>query len=288
MFRNVSIPMAGGLGDILMYYCEGDLGYFKGIKQRWPDITTKVLTYSVSDQVHHLFAHHPFVDVHEHCPWPQGGISGPLETYALGHAHPAPPNGGGWTWLSKHDKSLYDLTSVRDPFYLDLGEAEVAAYLEERPPYVVVHPFAGSPDRDLASRREINFPRMIRALADNCHVVLLGGSSYRGDQARRIVESAELPWHANLTNLVNHCSVRLHAHVTSKASKFIGTVSAYNCVAQQYQVPSQLWTTPRNAQLMRIEKNGVFMLMRENDADVISWDHMPEDPISEMVRFARS
>lgn len=272
--------MAGGLGDILMYYSEGDHAYLKALKTERADgkeTTTKVITYSVSDQVYKLFEHHPYIDVKDHRPFAPDLRDTSLEDYAARHA------GAGFHPITPYVRNQLSKES-RPPFYLDPSEADLAAHIIGTGPYIAIHPFAGAPDRDLAS--QVRLDGILAKLCETQCVVMLGGSSYRLDRDVPMPERSVWSKRPNLFDLVNVGTVRLHAHMTAKAAKFIGTASAYNCVAHQHRVPTQLWTNATNRKCIATEPHGIFAMVRDQGTAVHYFDQMPANPAAEMIAFA--
>lgn len=252
-------PMAGGLGDILAYYLEGQLGYFPALKR--VGAQTMVRTWSCSDQVVDLFSYNPYVGV---------VIDRPFQQHV----------GDFFQW-AQHQERVFRLMSEAEQncapweqpvFYLNSEERDRLTDIEAGAPYVAVHPFAGQVDR------RIDGAEIVRAAQEHTRVIMLGGNSHRND--RPIIERFDR-FHPNVVSLVNKYSVRLQAAVVERASKFIGSVSAYNSVAAHFKVPSLIFGSPTNRQQMQ-NPVGVFAKMRDNNAQIHYRDQRLDIP--ELVR----
>lgn len=245
-------PIAGGIGDLLTYYLEGELGYFEALVRSGE--RTRVVVWSDSDQARAIFARNPWIDSIDVRPFrPVAGLTDTFRDYAQ-------KTTPGARLLRDDDRRV---PWKRPPFFLDPQETDLEAALRAWEPYVAVHPFAGEPERSLA---KTSLPRAIVDIAAlNGRVVVLGGDSMRG--ARRIFEQNLDISHPNVISLVNRGSVRLHALAASRAAKFIGTMSCYNCVAQSFGVPALVYASARNRIDMMVG-GSVFAKMRANGTPV--------------------
>lgn len=252
-------PMAGGLGDILAYYLEGQLGYFPALKR--VGARTMVRTWSCSDQVDDLFSYNPHVDA--------------LVTRPF-HQHV----GDFYQWAQRQERTFRLMSEAEQncatweqpAFYLNDTEYEFLQDTEAGAPYVAVHPFAGRVERRLDAAE------IVHAAAEHMRVIVLGGDSRRNGEP--IVERFDR-FHWNVVSVVNKCSIRLQASIVKRASKFIGSVSAYNSVAAHFKVPSLIFGSAANRQQMQ-NPVGVFAKMQENNAQIYYQDQRPDIP--ELVR----
>lgn len=263
-------PIAGGLGDVLSYYLEGELGYFRALRSA--GVRTKVVVWSVSDQVESLFQFNPHVSVLDVRPFAAvDGMTTGFRNYAQN--------------LEPDFKLMTDAQHAATPwarpsFYFSPEEAVAARDIANAEPYVAIHPFAGRPERSLA---RVGIARqVVSAAAKWGRVVVLGGNSHRrnGGVSLDLREGFDFE-HPNVINLVNKFSVPLQAHVASRATKFIGSISCYNCVAQACGVPALVFGSTANRKDMA-SGGSVFKKMRDNGTPVHYLDRRPD--VSEIVR----
>jgi hypothetical protein len=268
-------PIAGGLGDVLTYFLDGELGYFRAAKRL--GYTTKVVVWSVSDQARSVFEGHPDIDeIDMRAFAPVAHMTDIFRSYAASVVPQA---------RLMTDTERAEIPWVRPEFHLTPDEAEIARRIEAGAPYVAVHPFAGKPERDLV-RAGIARSVVEAAASDGRRVVVLGGDSLRN--GRPIKESFESN-NPNVISLVNKFSVRLQAHVASRAAKFIGSVSCYNCVAQSCGVPALVFGSAGNRYDMT-HGGSVFKKMRDNGTPVHYLDRRPDlfgDLVREFCRDCR-
>lgn len=263
-------PIAGGIGDLLTYYLEGELGYFESLVRSGR--RTKVVVWSDSDQARSVFEHNPWITEIDVRPFrPVAGLTDGFR----GYAQQTTP---GDRLISEDDPAM---KWRRPDFFLHPDEYPLMSELLAAEPYVAVHPFAGQPERSLA---KTGLARVIvETAAKHGRVVVLGGNSVRG--ATNIFEGYDIP-HPNVISLVNRGSVRLHALAASRARKFIGAMSCYNCVAQTFGVPALVYASVRNRRDMAVG-GSVFAKMRANGTPVHYLDDAASfkaDIVREFVR----
>jgi ADP-heptose:LPS heptosyltransferase len=252
MTERIFVPMAGGLGDILSYYLHSELGCFSAAKAA--GYTTAVKLWAVNNQSAELFRHCPQVD--HVLTQPFGPARGKTDEFRAWAAEGEPD----FRLMTDGERDSFWYEKPR--FYLSPEEGEIAREIEAAGPYVAVHPFAGGAARSLA-KHGLARP-IISEAAKYGRVVVLGGSSNRNDGlvSMRLLEQYK-PFDINETSLVGLYSVRLHAHIASKAKAFIGSVSAYNCVAHWSDVPALVFGSPDNRRAVERGDGAVFAKMRE-------------------------
>lgn len=268
--EKIFAPMAGGLGDILSYYLDGELGCFAAAKAAGYETAVKV--WAVNNQSADLFRFNPHVDHTLVEPFGPA-LVGKTDDFRPWAAAMTP------TFRLMTDGERESLWYEKPRFYLSPEEGDVAMDIEAGAPYVAIHPFAGAPARSLAKH---NLAQTITALAaEKTRVVLLGGDSNRnnGRVSMRLIERIEIPHpHPNVINLVGQHSVRLHAHVASKAKAFIGGVSAFNCVAHSCKIPALVFGSPDNRRAMQNGEGAVFAQMREQGTEIHYLDRRIDYP----------
>lgn len=265
-------PMAGGLGDILTNYLDGELGYFPALKRI--GATTAVKMWCVNPAAPELFRHYPHVDLVLSEPFAlAAGKTDDFRAWA---------QAGERRFRLMSDPERTCATWERQPFYLSPEEATMAASIEALAPYVVVHPFAGRPERSLSAAGVTR--NVIKEAAKHYPVVVLGADSTRNDgrALTALTERFEINHPVlltflmgNVVSLVNQFSIRLHAHVASRAARFIGSVSCFNSVAQACGVRSLVFGSTTNRRDMRIGGD-VFAKMRTNGTAVHYLDQGPK------------
>lgn len=273
MIREPAIfaPMAGGLGDILQYYLDGEFGHFPALKAKGATLAVKL--WCVCNKAPDLFAHHPAVDHILTQPFP----------------HVARLTDGFRPFASRTEKTFRLMTDwererapwERQPFYLSADEKHHAERVESLGPYIAVHPFAGRPERSVAKAGFAD--AIIRKAAEYFPVVVLGGNSNRNDGLKVAIFEKWDDECPNVVSLVNKGSVRLHAHVASKATKFIGSVSCYNCVAHSCDVPALVFGSYGNRRDMKIG-GSVFKKMRDRATPIHYLDQLKESDVPAIVR----
>ncbi len=274
MGDHVLTVTTGGLGDIFLATLHPDarklghpdeVGYFKALKEHDPETRTKVRMWCHNDQGGELFRYNPYVDEvdfhHE-----------PPDSFTVRKAQNDPP----FRLLSDRDRAT--LQWERPGFYLDPAEQAIAATIIAGGSFVVVHPFAGDKRRVWS----FDIDAALRALCGaGVRVVLVGGSGHRAGYSW-LSETVGVE-HPLLTNLLNQHTARLHGFLTSQASKFIGTMSAYNGVAATFGVPSLVFAIPEAAAIIARNNLSIWPLMRS--ARMV-YGRVP-DPVRVIVDFAK-
>lgn len=260
MTEKIFTPMAGGLGDILSYYLDGELGHFAAAKAAGYETAVKV--FAVNNQSAELFRFNPHVDHALVEPFGPA-LVGMTENFRPWAAENEP------TFRLMTDGERESLWKTQPEFYLSPEERDAAMEIEAGGPYVAIHPFAGAPARSLA-KHNLSLP-IITAAAYHTRVVVLGGDSNRnnGRVSQRLIERITIPQpHRNVVNLVGSYSVRLHAEIARNAKAFIGGVSAFNCVAHSCKIPALVFGSPDNRRSMERGEGAVFAQMRDQGTEM--------------------
>jgi len=213
------VPICGGLGDVFVrYLMPGDCGYVADLKRREPQARVVCQLMSTNPQSAAFLV--PWVDDVVYQPW-DGDYRGFLARTRAGRI----------------DQRLY--TWERPPIALTEEERRLADSVE---PFVAIHPFAGTLNRDWRSR--VDLVALVNALCDaGLTVVMLGGSSRRTDgeagrtTVTQLIEQFDMD-RPGLVNMVNRQSVRLQAYMATRAARFIGSFSCYHCAAFAVDVPA--------------------------------------------------
>ncbi len=258
----VNLWYAAGLGDILMSYASlaSESGLVLSFQEQYPDVRLRAVICTVSDSVPDLFAHCPhFSEVSYH-------------TWVTWHEQVKRDQAQGHPYLA--DLNHSHLPPRRLPFYLSEEEKEAAASIDARP-YVGVHFFAGSAERNWFQRIQGDgASRVIRAILERgLDVALLGGSSKRQEGERIDDLHEHFPCaHAGVHNLLGRYSVRLHAHLASRAVALVGTMSCYVSLGTQFVRPSFVVLPPFLRPWFQREDGGVFRDLARQGAALNFWD----------------
>ena len=225
------ISYRGGVGDVLLAYLrEGsEAGYVAALRGREPGAFVRCALMATTPDACNLFAGGATFDELVARPWDGDGLRFAAEAFA-GFAQV--PRSGEWRrpWLPLHEDEL-----------------ALSNDLEAGGGFVALHPYAGTPNRRLWGN--VDVPEIVDAIAvAGNRVVVLGGSCSRR-QGRGTVE--ELTLHESCTiagnrvlNLVGRASLRLQAHLASRARRFVGSFSAFFCGALACGVPSFVVAPP--------------------------------------------
>jgi hypothetical protein len=206
-------PDHGGMGDVLVhcFRAGSDLGYFKALKARG-DRTRLILT-SHRPYMNDLFTGNPYIDTMDRNVGDRG------------------------QWLSDQEKAT--LTWERPEFYPDDTEKAVIQYFPTN--YIAIHPWSTQPRKVLP----LDLHGLIEPLCAKSRPVVLLGGTYRGqyysgrpDDFRTCIEEFTGFEHPLFLNATNKLSVRAQVLLASRAAKFIGSQSAFACVAEIFGVPS--------------------------------------------------
>lgn len=251
----VFLPKAGGIGDLMLWMLErgSPCGYLKSLKENYPDVQIKVLTFCHNAQARTLFEGNPWIDHVECKPFDPLWGSEHIDQYQVY------VDDDGVVWHKFHHHEWPGLHWSQPSFFLSDEESKLVERYRETP-YIAFHPFAGSDDRTLESR--VSVAATIDAIAARGKRVVIVGLKDR--------------------------SVALDAVLTSRAEKFIGTLSCFNCVAAVSRVPTLAFAFPEVRGWLENDHHGIYMLMRNNRARVLFWDEMPDDLYAKIGEWAVS
>jgi hypothetical protein len=247
------VPIRGGLGDaILKYMLPGDCGRIEALRRIDPDAIVRCDLVSTNEHSAEFLA--PIFDSVDYRPWsdevtrrPGNAISETIE------------------W-------------IRPEIWLDDDERALANSIGQ---CVVLHPFAGTQNREWASR--VRLDALIDSLIDlGKVVVLLGGTSTR-DQ-RKITESFAME-RPGLVNMINRQSVRLQAHMAATAAAFVGSFSCYHCAAFATERPA-LVLASSEFKMFFSNRHPVYGTMIERDCTQIHFfeDNGMHDRIVDFIK----
>lgn len=264
------IALKGGLGDLLLGYLMpgSESGYLAELKAAEPSAFVRCAIMSTASNGADFFSECPWFDEIIFADW-------------------------DGEWRGFRDRALTGYSRIESavrtwrqpPIFLKADETGFKA------PYVVLHPFAGTPNRDWRGK-VIDIKRLIDALCDaGLQVVLLGGNSLRR-QGRQAPVSTALTEQfdyerSGLTNLINRASVRLQAYLTTRASCFIGTLSSYHCAALAVGIPAFVLTCADLAGFVSTVHPVYGRMSERPHAHFAFLQDLPHDVISQMVGFSR-
>lgn len=263
----VAISYRGGVGDLLLAHLrEGSAaGRVQALRREHPGAFVRLaIMPTVADAVG-LFAGAPEVDELVYRPWDGSGSA--FEGAACAGFFRMPE---GLAW-------------ERPQIPLSPDEAEQAEALEAGEGFVVLHPFAGTDDRDW--RGKLEAAAVARAIvAAGWRVVVLGGSTIRREGRGEVREVSrpelaafEIP---GVVNLVDRASLRLQAHLATRARRFVGAFSSFHCAALACGVPAYL-VAPAALRAFFEGEHPVYGRLADRADSVI--DYFGEERIAEEV-----
>ncbi len=240
---NLYVQMIGGIGDLLIYMMKPNspLGYFPALKARGD--TTLVVAHANTDAAAVLFERLPYVDHLRFRGHSKRIDTAPGETFHL---------------LKRYD----DLHWEPPHLVLDDEEQRILADLVCGR-YIAVHLTASLPEK-----MPPGYERLLDRLREvnrTIPVVLLGvetdddGPPVKGNRAAGIRSMRG-------DFIVLPPKLRLHVAVAQCASKFIGTLSCFNCAAQLAAVPSFVLVN------RSLQEPNVYRMMERNRAIVAPWN----------------
>ena len=271
--KKYATVMGGGLGDVILSYLTLHPTYLADLKRREPDSFVRVAAYTVNRNA--------VIEFLRFCPWIDELVvadwKGNYDEYVADILD-------GFIDI---DKLRSELKSIIPTIFLSPTEEQILSELTSEP-YVAFHPFAGTPERDW--RGGIDLINVIDRICDaGQRVILLGGSSVRVEGCNVCSLREKLLYQRpGLINLVNKYTVRLHASLATKAARFIGSVSCYNCAAAAMKVPSLLVTHAGNRPFFESRAGGIFSTCVDNDAKIYYLDQLPQDLPYIIEKFIQS
>ncbi len=226
-----AVAYRGGIGDALFAYLRegGEAGYVAALREREPGAFVRCALMATTPDACGLFAGAAAFDELIARPWDGDGAA--FATEAAAGFSPI-PRAGQWR---------------RPGFPLDGVERRLAGDLEAGGGFVALHAFAGTANRVLWGA--VAVPEIVDAIAaTGTRVVLLGGSCARregrGAVTEHALEEACTLAGNRVLNLVGRASLRLQAHLASRARAFVGSFSAFYCAAHACGVPSFIVAPP--------------------------------------------
>ena len=285
------LTFGGGLGDIILSYLMLESGYIKSLKEREPNCKIRAAIMSHNPNVVEFFAHTLAIDEIFYKPWDgnpfdffrySGDGCTPMEITGQSTNVCAPIARG-----LELNPTLGGLSYERPEIYMDEEEIEVARDILSGGKFIVLHPFAGAAHRNM--ERSFDLIKVIDALCDaGVRVVVVGGTSNRIEGSETTLVE-ELSYERDgLVNLVNKHSVRLHAYLTTRAHRFIGTMSCYSCAAIPFKVPCLVFADVHRSQAPKgFPWNGIMDLYNKNETKLYHFDQLPKDIFERIVRFAK-
>lgn len=301
MSKTYLLTYGGGFGDVLLSYLILETGYIKALKEREPDCKIRVAIMSHNPVSRSIFEHHPLIDEILYEDWnenrkkeffrqtSEGCVTiespGLVENFGL---VPGSVQCCASTKSTELHLMLKDLTYEQPTIYLIPEEQKIADDIVSCGKFVAFHPFGGYLPRSWQGKVDIK--KVIDDLCDvGVRVILLGGSSDRiTDHKQRLIEEFDYE-RPGLVNLVNKHSMMLHSYVCSKADKFIGTMSCYNCVAVAYKIPILFLTIQGDESHMcspiTDQWAGITNLLKKSRAQVYFFGKLPADLTDKIVTF---
>lgn len=239
---------AAGLGDCFIRY----FGLIPGQFQAWgklasmkerTDCYIKAVLPVHNSAIIDFLRYHPFIDELQTM-----GYRPDWETWAVAL------EADGWTGL---DEELIPYS--QPPVYLGPGDEEWFSVTTKNYPYIVVHPYAGIPDRgllDFLDFTDMPYP-----------VFVIGGSSFRseGVSSTYLDEFMPIGIKGSYTDLTGICNARRACMLIDRAEHFHGSFSAYAWAAIGCETPATIYLPddyPNDDHTKLITKLGVKLRRR--------------------------
>ena len=290
------LTYGGGFGDVILSYLMLETGYIKALKEREPDCKIRVAIMSHNPASPFIFEYNLLIDEILYRDWDNN----PKEFFkqvsegciTIGSPGSSQCCDSSRCWTHELHATLKDLTYEQPLIYLTPEEQKIADDIIAGGSFVAFHPFGGHPPRSWQGKVDIK--KVIDELCNaGVRVVLLGGSSDRiVVHKQKLIEQFDYE-RPGLVNLVNKHSMMLHSYVCSKAVKFVGTMSCYNCVAVAYKIPILFITQQEEDEFFMnspINKQwaGITNLLKKSKAQVYFFGKLPTDLIDRIVKFCKT
>jgi len=231
----------GGIGDILLGMMKpgSHLGYFPALKARGD--STMLSVHANTDAAIQLLERLPYVD-HIQFRAKTLRIDGPPDYQVLR------------TWA--------DLPWQQPQLALDDEEQSILADIA-RKPYIAVHMAAAqsnrvppNPEKLLAGLATIGRPTVLLGVETNDDGLSVSGNRVEGIRSKL----------AGTPHILLPPKLRLHVAVAQRATKFIGTVSCFNCAAQLAHVPSFILVN------RSCKDPPIYDMMAKNGVHIEAWN----------------
>lgn len=276
MTDKVYFRLGGGFGDTIRWYFRGEgyWNYLKPLKEKYPNIKTKVISCCHNSQVLDMIEYNPYLDFIENYGWTPDGR---YEKYKK-----------DYTWIQKTPELLRDLEPSRPKLYLAAEDHKIVDPILSAGPYVTIHPFAGLPDRIVFPVNQ--YPRLIDELIDQhgYNVVVLGSDHARiNEKTLQHYPETFMYQRKGLFNLVNQTNGRVSVQLVRKCARFIGTWSCYVCAAWVSNKHSVMIAKPRHRKRLR-EVFSTHWTKRGDCREIYiedkqDWDHIRTKIIEETL-----
>ena len=243
---NLYTQMIGGIGDILLAMMKpgSPLGYFPALKARGD--TTMIVAHANTDETEALFKGLPHVD---HLRFRGKSLkidTAPGEHFAL---------------LKNYDGLEWEPPQL----VLDETEQRILGVLTEQP-YVAVHVAASlpekippAPERLLLGLRDANIRTVLLGIESTDNLPAVAGNRQQGFRAETVKEGRRR--HILIPPLL-----RLHVAAAMHATKFIGTLSCFNCAVQLAAVPSFVLVN------RSLQEPNIYRMMHTNGAIIAPYN----------------
>lgn len=281
--HKVGLSGLGGMGDIYKWYClqsnAHGWGYLESLKERYPKTQVMALICSTNPHAIDLLEHNPYIDVIEYYAWPvnnKGNLLPPGQLH-LGQIL----NKRGYPPMKILQMKKLGLEPKKCIIHLDeTDNKELDKIIKVAGRYIVVHPFASVPERQVTDTKDYN--KLINKLVKDfdCNVVILGKSYHRSftSQGKLTSYSKEETIEVDnprIFNLVNKTNTRVAIKIVQGASGFVGVHSCFSCIAASEKIKTVVLSNNQNCkiaqQMMRTwwTKHNNFSIINVNKQ---AWD----------------
>lgn len=151
-------------------------------------------------------------------------------------------------------------------------------------PYVVLHPFAGDPDRSLLATLGLTrLNQVINQITDQgWRVVVVGGSSLRLENRVTDLREHFESTNPSVTNLVGK-PLRVQLAIASKAGRYLGSFSSFQCLAACMHTPMLILAPKHLRENMLKADHGIFWLTRNQGSPVMYFGEFSEQELNQAV-----
>jgi len=221
----VYLTLGGGLGDVFWLYLGGHNGwqYLESLKQQSPKTKIKVLSATHNPQTEELLKYNPHISEFREFGWSLDGNT---------------------IWNKEKGSAIHidsikrQLKKIENNIYLTQEDKELVDKISTNS-YIFIHPFAGEWTR-CGLKAEEYIP-IIDCLLDKTelNIVVVGSSYTRQNRKKGFPQEEVFNYKRNrLYNLVGKTNARVCAALAKNQHSFIGSWSAYSCLAWVYNKPS--------------------------------------------------
>ena len=244
----------GGMGDMYKWYClQGNIrgwGFLPALKKKHPNTQVMALVCSTNPHAVEVFEHDPYIDRVEYYPWPLNQKGNLLLPGQL-HLEQILKN-KGYQFMAPAGFRKLELEPEKRELYISKEDSDKLQQLTKgTKPYMVVHPFASVPERQIVELDKYN--ELIENIINkfNCNVIILGKSYQRSFFSKGKLQSYSKKETIHIDNprvfnLVDKTNSRVAIKIAQSAIGFVGVHSCFSCVAASEQIRTVVLSNNKN------------------------------------------